>query len=384
MIRQLPTPLITAVLVSLVTASVARPQPPPVPRLTERPLDHASYVELAQQWKQFIEKTGETADALVNLGRAYVYTEELDAAVAAGRRAVELEPDDPRALEFMGQMLATYVGDREEAIRLLKRCRKLAPEYGYGLTTLASTHLFRGELAEAEEVFEVIFQQRIVPRPLQDYAYNMLVGLPPGAVLITGGDNDTFGPLALQAGMDFRTDVVVLNRSLLNVPEYVEAVFQRHPAIRPDYDIASHETVMKDGVPQLLSHALIQAMVRDRKAPVYLAASADTQGPEIAPEMHIEGINLRAGGGGLSAEESARLFRDVYRLDSATDWNFAWSLTPAVAGLLRNYVSAMIKLAGQKGISKDTRMRLLDSASTVATFHDLTELTRYIEALKKK
>jgi len=358
--------------------------PPPVPRLTDRSLDKASYVELAKQWKEYIDERGETADALVNLGMAYDYSDEHDAAVVAARRAVELGPDNPKALAFLGKMLATYVGDRAAALEVLEHCREVAPEYGYGLTMLATTHLFRGELSEAQEVFKTIFDQRIISRPLQDYAYNMLVGLPEGSVLITSGDNDTFPPLALQAGMDLRTDVVVLNRSLLNVPEYAKAEFERHPEIASDYDIDAHEVKMVDGVPTLLSKALVRAMVEEHKAPIYLTASAGGDYHGYHPEVHVEGINLRTAEKGLSREESARLFLDTYRLDSATDWSVPWSLAPNEARLISNYVAAMIKLAGEKGIKSETRGRLLEEASRIAEFHEMDRMLAVIEKMQKK
>ena len=40
----------------LVAASQINAQPQAVPRLSERPLDKASYVQLARQWKEYIEK----------------------------------------------------------------------------------------------------------------------------------------------------------------------------------------------------------------------------------------------------------------------------------------------------------------------------------------
>ena len=40
-------------------AAQADPQPQLVPRLSVRALDRASYVELAKQWKEYIEKNGD-------------------------------------------------------------------------------------------------------------------------------------------------------------------------------------------------------------------------------------------------------------------------------------------------------------------------------------
>ncbi len=361
-------------------------QPQPVPRLTERSLDKASYVELAKQWKQYIEKHGETADALVNLGRAYNYSGELDAAVTAGRRAVELEPDNPKALAFCGGMLATYVADDDGALELLERCRKVAPDYEQGLTLLATVHMRRGEWTEAGEVFKTVFQQGVIARPLQDYAYNMLVGLPQGAVLVTGGDNDTFAPLALQAGMKFRDDVIIVNRSLMNLPSYATAVFKRYPQIKPDYDIGSHvTTITSQGKAEILSNKLIEKMIEEKKIAVFFAVSAnydDYYG--FKPEPQPEGLNLRTWGKALPAEESARLFLNTYRMDSATDWTFAWSLVPNLSRLMTNYVSSMTKLADSKGLTKETRRRLLEKASAIAEFHNLTQASYHVMSLQKK
>jgi tetratricopeptide (TPR) repeat protein len=377
--------LVTCALLIVCAAVPALSQPQPVPRLVERSLDKASYVELAKQWKRYIEKNGETADALVNLGMAYRYSDEQDAAVIAGRRAVEIGPDNPKALAFLGGMLAVWVEDDEGALKVLERCRKVAPDYEWGLTTLATVYMRRGEWAKSEEVFKTVFEQKVIPQPLQDYAYNMLVGLPNGAVLITGGDDDTFPPLALQAGMNFRKDVIVANRSLLNLPSYANALFKRYPSIKPDYDIDKHETTMtSDGKAALLATRLIERMMAEKKAPLFFAASANYESYGFKPEARVEGINLRASGEGLSAEESARLFLCTYRLDSATDWDFPWSLAPKVSDLMLNYAAAMVKSVEAKGVSKETRTRLLDKASAIAEFHDFTDMSQHIESLRKK
>lgn len=372
-------------LLLVVTAGAAPAQKPqPVPRLVDRHLDHASYVELAKQWKTYIEENGESVDALVNLGMAYDYSDEHEAALVAARRAVELGPDNPTALSFLGKMLAVFEENDDEALKLLEHCREVAPDYEPGITNLAATYLRRGELDEADAVMKTLFEQRVIPRPLQDYAWNMLVGLPEGAVLITSGDNDTFPPLALQAGMDFRSDVVVINRSLLNLPAYAESVFTRHPDIRPDYNIEEHETKQVDGRARTLSVALIGAMIEEQKAPICITASCLGPDPLIDPEGHMEGINLRAGKKGMSGEESARLFLDTYRLDSATDWDYAWSLKPSVAHLLRNYGSAAVRLIRDDGLKQETKGRLLDKVEAIAEFHDDARMQQVVSAMRKQ
>ena len=361
----------------LCSFSLALPQPQTVPRLTERHLSKASYVKLAKEWKEYIKKTGETADALVNLGMAYNYSEQLEAALVAGRRAVEIDPDNPKALAFLGKMLAVYKADGDAALTLLEHCREVAPDYKNGLTNLTAVFLKRGELAKSEEVLKTLFEQRIIPQPLQDYAYNMLIGLPHGAVLITNGDNDTFPPLALQAGMDFRNDVIVINRSLFNVIKYDEAIFKRNPSIRPRCKI-EHDHIRP------LSDTLLKRMVDEQKAPIYFAASVSCKNLGFVAELPMEGMNRCSSKRGLTNEDSARLFIERYRLDSVTDWNFAWDLVPSIAQLMYNYVACMIELAQQDDVRADTKQKLLDKALDIATFHDMTQLSNTIRSLQNK
>jgi hypothetical protein len=362
-------------------ATVAMTQPQPVPNLRDRPLDKASYAALAKEWRAYIDKNGETADALVNLGKALRYSGEIKAAEFAGRRAVVLEPENPRALEFCATVLNLSEDGTADALRLLERCRAVAPDFGDGLMTLVATYLRGGALAKAREVSATIYEQRILSRPLQDFAYNMLVGLPEGAILVTNGDYDTFPPLSLQAGMNFRTDVVVVNRHLLTIPAYADSLISEHGLPRP----------AKSGKPEAgkagpgASRAIIERWLTDGRAPVYFACTVDMKALGFDVKTVVEGLCLRAAGKGLTADETARLVLERYRLDSATDWSFAWDLAPAVSNIVAaNYVASLGDLALQEGVSHDMKCRLLDKAAAIAEFHKLDAQAQNVKALLKK
>lgn len=55
-----------------------------------------------------------------------------------------------------------------------------------------------------------------------EYAWNILAGLDKDAILFTNGDNDTFPIWYLQMVEKFRTDVTVVNLSLVNLPWYIK------------------------------------------------------------------------------------------------------------------------------------------------------------------
>jgi hypothetical protein len=355
-------------------------QPEPVPRMRDRALDKASYVALANQWREYIEKHGETANALVNLGMAQRYSSELEAAKRAGKRAVELEPDNPKALDFYAECIMLD-GGADEAEKLLERSRTIDPDYGEALMSLAALYLRFGKFEKATATLKAMFDRRIISRPLQDFAYNMLIGLPTGAVLITNGDNDTFPPLALQVGMDFRNDVVVINWTLLRMPEYVDALRREHAFLK-SAERSKTGTAAED------PHALVAQWIKDQKVPLYIAVTVSEERLKelgLKPDPAIEeGLSRRVAGKGLTAEEAARLVLERFRLDSATDWDFAWDLTPTASKVMMiNYVSSMVNLAQRDGVPADLKCRLLGRAAAIAEFHHLSTEAQ-VKALLKK
>ena len=107
-------------------------------------------------------------------------------------------------------------------------------------------------------------------------------------------------------------------------------------------------------------------------------------GVEENVSLFVEGINLRTVTKRMSGEESARLLLETYRMDSVTDWNFAWSLTPQAAHLMMNYVSAMVKLSQYDDVSDETKRKLLEKALTISEFHEFERPSMYIKKSLKE
>jgi hypothetical protein len=230
-------------------------------------------------------------------------------------------------------------------------------------------------------VSATIYEQRILSRPLQDFAYNMLIGLPEGSILLTNGDYDTFPPLALQAGMNFRTDVVVVNHYYLNIPAYVDSLLSEHAFLRPAGPWKTEAGKEGGGA----SRAIMKRWLSERKVSLYFAPTVNMKDIDLDLKPVTEGLCRRAGGKGIATDEAARLVLERYRLDSATDWDFAWDLAPTVSNIIGvNYVASLGDLALRDGVSHDMRCKLLDKAAAIAEFHKLDAQAQNVKALLKK
>ncbi|MBU0517403.1 hypothetical protein KJ564_00530 [bacterium] len=106
-----------------------------------------------------------------------------------------------------------------EGQRLMERAAELDPLYDdpvYGLITC----YIDSDDEKLDVALKRLLELGAIADEVMDYNYNTLMSLEKDAILITNGDMDTYPVWVLQRILKIRTDVNLINRSLLNTDWY--------------------------------------------------------------------------------------------------------------------------------------------------------------------
>ncbi len=228
----------------------------------------------AELWKKHIETHLDDTEAWLNYYTARrmmklyglgVTQEDLNDLVD------EMEKAIPESFEY--HYVANWnfgVGNPEDGYSHLQKAYQIAPDRVELFDDLLLHYEVTRDMVRAREMAIKWFNSNDMASGLYAWSYNTLIGLEPNAILITSGDNDTYPALVLQYAKDIRSDVSVLNNSLLGLNKYRASYFKELgiPPMTTSYD--DYETYEKH------QQAIIQHIKKYSYRPLYFAASART------------------------------------------------------------------------------------------------------------
>ena len=182
---------------------------------------HKDVIEWGEQ------KSTLTDDELHTLARAYssasgaligaqLYALPEEAFTFAEERPYLSEEQEQRCLELINKAIATYTKLEQRNPNYMtpvgpvgtKRCN----EHLYAFIILLQ---YQGEARAREVLIEGLYDDYLLIQ-----ARNYLASCPPNSVLVTYGDTDTYPLYYVQAMENLRTDVILVNSSLMEVPSY--------------------------------------------------------------------------------------------------------------------------------------------------------------------
>ena len=164
---------------------------------------------------------------------------------------------------------------------------------------------------------------------LLEWNRNLLSSVPKGGILITNGDYDTFPGWYLQLRENFRKDILIVNRSLCWLKEYL-VYLDKRKGLKIDKE-------------RLIGNDFIKLLVKNTSRPVTFAITVSN--PEIFTEnLRLRGLVYEVGRGDINIAVTDSLIHQVFRYDVIRSLP-PDSFTGAVKRILKNYQALILRAA---------------------------------------
>ncbi len=243
--------------------------------------DHQTYMKMAQLWKDYYDEyPSEYAYANWMYAARYAGHDDYARLLDAG---LEKYPGNPTLL-YLKSMLRHGGHDNVEERKYLEEAVRLDPDYADPWFSLVIVYMDARDEERLDLALRRLLESGVITDEVMDYNYNALINLEENAILITNGDNDTYPAWILMRILHIRTDVNIVNRSLLNTEWYPMYVIEQG---LPRFISKSQQEKMRDSAAKrlkekdtdmppggLVSDTLIKLLVNSAERaqrPVYFA-----------------------------------------------------------------------------------------------------------------
>lgn len=338
-------------------------QPEPVYSITKVQKDYTYYNQQADLWENEVNKKPKSADAWFNYYTAArmnnVFARNGDQRFDMEMIANNLKKALPGSYEYF-YVTFKQMGGTDESYKYLKKAYAIDPDRFDSWEGLITKALFDQDTKAMKTYFEKWSRHFLYSPGIVNWNYNTLIGLEKNAVLFTFGDNDTYPLWFLQLNKNIRTDVKVINASLLMQPTYRKLIFEEMKISDYDKKLEDFEDY------RAYLEAFLKYVIDSIDAPTYLGISV----PKDFRSKHDKDLYLVGLAFKYSKEDfdHVAMLRNNYENHFLTDYlkanltnDFSQSVVdymnqqyiPCLTVLYKHY-----KLSGELQKSKEVKMLL--------------------------
>jgi len=280
-------------------------RPEKIQSIREVTYDSATYAKLAGLWEKYYDAYP-SEDAYANSMYA-AFNAHAGNAEAMIEKGVQKYPANP-VLLYLSARSKDWGPHNLEGRQLLIKATTLDPDYMEPWFSLAAQYIVQGDRENGDVALRHLLTGGAIDDMVMDFNYNMIASLDTNAILITNGDNDTYPGWILTRIIRFRPDVLIVNRSLLNLRDYAAAVVK--DGVPPFVTAADLDSIMNqksawiandkrggepDGWWMTVGDRLVERIINacDRlHRPVYLACTVENYGFWKEREAHSTNLGL--------------------------------------------------------------------------------------------
>lgn len=273
--------LIFAFLLQYSTSLFAQ-RPPKVHSIVKQLNTFDWYLNAARDWHEVLKLNPQDTDAWLNYYTAnrmakHMFPEEYAKVDESYLQDLELIVEQageniPGTFEFYYLKIYEERTFNDEFEMNLLKAYELGPNRPEVLDDLAAFYETRRDKEKTNLFFKLWYESGDMSPGILNWNYNVLNSLKKKSIIITNGDNDTHPAIMLQKVFGVRTDVLVLNISLLMLDGYREKIFREFDL--GDSEINHEELLAQQysvfDLQKLILRKIVEGAVK-KKTDVYFA-----------------------------------------------------------------------------------------------------------------
>ena len=231
-------------------------------------------------------------------------------------------------------------------IKYLMKAHEIAPNDSRAFGDLMIHYETTRQTDKMRAISTKLFEVNELPAAILNWGYNALSELEKGAVVFTGGDNDTFAMWIVQNAKNFRTDVRIINTYLIAIEEYRNKITEELGMSEIDY-------VEGPGGKDKMLKAFLE---NEQGVPMHIAISAirEFENVDVDDKLYLTGLTY------LYSDETVdnislikRNYEKRFMIDYLEE-RFATSISDNIADRFEPlYLPSMLKLYKHYAKSED-------------------------------